>query len=213
MYRPMDGGAWWAAVHGVAKSQTRLSTIASQFSHDPSFASVPPPGPQHPLSTYPLRCGFWFEHPRSFSQVGRGSSFVRQRERPGLPSQALAWTPRLSAGRRESGLYAGGELQGSPVWAGAFWAQTEDPSGCGAASPSQGRWDPDSLRPALSLGGQATAHARGEGERVLALESREGTRASRRVDTRKFETSHVGGAICRTPPIPRSALEKDPTMC
>ena len=34
---------------------------------------------------------------------------------------------------------------------------TERPSGCGAASPSQGRWDPDSLRPALSLGGQATA--------------------------------------------------------
>ena len=28
--------------------------------------------------------------------------------------------------------------------------------------------------------------------------------------TRKFETSHVGGATCRTPPIPRSALEKDP---
>ena len=23
---PMDRGAWWAAVHGVAKSQTRLST-------------------------------------------------------------------------------------------------------------------------------------------------------------------------------------------
>ena len=22
---PMDGGAWWAIVHGVAKSQTRLS--------------------------------------------------------------------------------------------------------------------------------------------------------------------------------------------
>ena len=22
---PMDGGAWWARVHGVAKSQTRLS--------------------------------------------------------------------------------------------------------------------------------------------------------------------------------------------
>ena len=31
--------------------------------------------------------------------------------------------------------------------------KTEDPSGCGAASPSQGRWVPDSLRPALSLGG------------------------------------------------------------
>ena len=30
-------------------------------------------------------------------------------------------------------------------------------SNCGAASPSQGRWDPDSLRPALRLGGQASA--------------------------------------------------------
>ena len=25
----MDGGAWWAAVHGVAKSRTRLSDITS----------------------------------------------------------------------------------------------------------------------------------------------------------------------------------------
>ena len=37
-------------------------------------------------------------------------------------------------------------LPGKPSLAGACWAQTEDPSGCGAASPSQGRWDPDSLR-------------------------------------------------------------------
>ena len=29
--------------------------------------------------------------------------FVRQRERPGLHSQAVAWPHRLSAGRRESG--------------------------------------------------------------------------------------------------------------
>ena len=30
---PMDGGAWWAAVHGVAKSRTQLSdfTFTSQF--------------------------------------------------------------------------------------------------------------------------------------------------------------------------------------
>ena len=26
---PMDGGAWWAAVHGIAKSQTRLKTSLS----------------------------------------------------------------------------------------------------------------------------------------------------------------------------------------
>ena len=30
--------------------------------------------------------------------------------------------------------------------------------------------------------------------------------------TRKFETSHVGGATGRTPPMPRSALEKDPRL-
>ena len=28
----MDGGAWWAAVHGVAKSQTRLSDFTFIFS-------------------------------------------------------------------------------------------------------------------------------------------------------------------------------------
>ena len=30
---PMDGGAWWAEVHGVAKSQTQLSdfTFTSHF--------------------------------------------------------------------------------------------------------------------------------------------------------------------------------------
>ena len=30
----MEGGAWWATVHGVAKSQTRLSDFTSlQYSH------------------------------------------------------------------------------------------------------------------------------------------------------------------------------------
>ena len=29
---PMDGGAWWATVHGVAKSQTRLSDFSFSFS-------------------------------------------------------------------------------------------------------------------------------------------------------------------------------------
>ena len=28
---PMDGGAWWAAVHGVARSQTRLSDFIFTF--------------------------------------------------------------------------------------------------------------------------------------------------------------------------------------
>ena len=33
---PMDGGAWWAAVHGVAKSRTRLSNFSFPF-HFPSL--------------------------------------------------------------------------------------------------------------------------------------------------------------------------------
>ena len=28
---PMDGGAWWAAVHGVAKSRTRLNNFTFAF--------------------------------------------------------------------------------------------------------------------------------------------------------------------------------------
>ena len=28
---PMDGGAWWAAVHGLAKSQARLSNFTFTF--------------------------------------------------------------------------------------------------------------------------------------------------------------------------------------
>ena len=29
---PMDGGAWWAAVHGAAQSQTRLKQLSSSSS-------------------------------------------------------------------------------------------------------------------------------------------------------------------------------------
>ena len=31
LLNPMDGGAWWAAVHGVAKSRTRLSDFTFTF--------------------------------------------------------------------------------------------------------------------------------------------------------------------------------------
>ena len=29
----MDGGAWWATVHGVAKSRTRLSDFTHSLTH------------------------------------------------------------------------------------------------------------------------------------------------------------------------------------
>ena len=31
LQNPMDGGAWWAALHGVSKSQTRLSDFTFTF--------------------------------------------------------------------------------------------------------------------------------------------------------------------------------------
>ena len=34
---PMDGGAWWAAVHGVTKSRTRLSDFTFTFHFSLSF--------------------------------------------------------------------------------------------------------------------------------------------------------------------------------
>ena len=80
---PMDGGAWWAAVHGVAKSQTRLSDFTFTFhfpalekamaSHSSSFAwktpwTGEPGGPQSMKSLRegngnPLQCSC-LENPR-----------------------------------------------------------------------------------------------------------------------------------------------------
>ena len=34
---PMDGGAWWAAVHGVTQSQTRLKRLSSSSSSKSSL--------------------------------------------------------------------------------------------------------------------------------------------------------------------------------
>ena len=51
---PRDGGAWWAAVYGIAQSRTRLK---QQQQQDESIRKVvglerrdPSPGPAHPLA-------------------------------------------------------------------------------------------------------------------------------------------------------------------
>ena len=38
---PMDGGAWWAAVHGVSKSQTRLSDFTFTFHFHAKWQPTP----------------------------------------------------------------------------------------------------------------------------------------------------------------------------
>ena len=54
---PMDGGAWWAIAHGVAKSQTRLSDFISLydccqflFRDQGEIAQLKPPDSTPPLS-------------------------------------------------------------------------------------------------------------------------------------------------------------------
>ena len=38
---PLDGGAWWAAIHGVAKSRTRLDNFTFTF-HSPALEKAMP---------------------------------------------------------------------------------------------------------------------------------------------------------------------------
>ena len=40
LQNPMDGGAWWATVHGVAKSQTQLSDFTFTYEKSKSQACV-----------------------------------------------------------------------------------------------------------------------------------------------------------------------------
>ena len=49
---PMDGGAWWAAVHAVAKSRTRLSDFTFTF-HLPALEKA--------MATHSCSC---LENPR-----------------------------------------------------------------------------------------------------------------------------------------------------
>ena len=44
----MDGGAWWAAVHGVAKSRTRLSDFTSFFTFTFHFHALEKEMATHP---------------------------------------------------------------------------------------------------------------------------------------------------------------------
>ena len=61
---PRDGGAWWAAVYGISKSQTRLKWLSSSsivlvlpyinmspprvYTCSQSWTRLPPPSPYHP---------------------------------------------------------------------------------------------------------------------------------------------------------------------
>ena len=66
---PRDGGAWWAAVYGVAQSRTRLKWLSSSSSSSKYFrtkgsSALPSPGPSpgtlRGWSQSWVVLGFWF---------------------------------------------------------------------------------------------------------------------------------------------------------
>ena len=61
---PMDGGAWWAAVHGVAKRRTRLSDFTFTF----HFHAL-----EKEMATHPSTLAWkilWTEDPSGLQSMG-----------------------------------------------------------------------------------------------------------------------------------------------
>ena len=52
---PRDGGAWWAAVYGVAQSRTRLKRLSSSSSSSSNSSCIPPPSSFHHYITMLVR--------------------------------------------------------------------------------------------------------------------------------------------------------------
>ena len=100
---PKDRGAWWAPVHGVAKSQTRLSTCTScrpSASTNPSVSSALWPS----TSRLPVVCNhrlasvlFGFHLPHVFPplppQANGHVSLFLIRHSPAAFSDGRAWVP------------------------------------------------------------------------------------------------------------------------
>ena len=89
----MDGGAWWATVHGVAKSRTRLSDFTSLLHWQ--VGSLPLAAPGKPCAC-PKELKFQWE----FSLPPLGSHYsllsLLFTIDPTLPSIGILWIPLIS---------------------------------------------------------------------------------------------------------------------
>ena len=89
----MDGGAWWATVHGIAKSRTRLSDFTS-LPHW-QVGSLPLAAPAKPCAC-PKELKFQWE----FSLPPLGSHYILLSLLftidPTLPSIGILWIPLIS---------------------------------------------------------------------------------------------------------------------
>ena len=82
---PMDGGAWWAAVHGVSKSWTRQSDFIQKF---PGLSGSPRAGRQEGAEVKAISLGMtvWLSLPLSLP-----SAFLRCLRSPWASSSAHSW--------------------------------------------------------------------------------------------------------------------------
>ena len=83
--------------------------------------------------------------------------FVRQRERPGMPSQALSWPPRRSAGWRVASASLAGTAPARPCPGLPFVASSSGLAGCQGSKPPTHRW----IKPANYITGRPKEGARG----------------------------------------------------
>src|SRR5574338_40992 len=132
-----------------------MASAASIMATRPLVSTIPNASPIYVSLKVQARGSWSFLQSLKFltaSAMSAVSSAYVSRISPSLLARCNAL---VTSGTRRS--VGEAQLQGRPGLAGAFWAQMEQHSGCGAASPSQGHRDPDSLRAALSLGGEAPA--------------------------------------------------------
>ena len=69
----MDGGAWWAAIYGVAQSRTRLKRLGSSSSNQ-----IPRLGGFNNRNEFSHRSGGWKSEIRVQAGLGLGASLVAQ---------------------------------------------------------------------------------------------------------------------------------------
>jgi len=92
---PLDRGAWWPAVHGVAQSRTQLKRLSSSSSSSRSVvsSSLWPHGLQHAMFPYPSPApgacskscpSSWWCHPTIWSSVVPFSSCLQSYPSSGL---------------------------------------------------------------------------------------------------------------------------------
>ena len=94
---PRDGGAWWASVHGVTQSQTRLKRCSSNSSQKENFwnnvvsfrrnlvaATTPPTAPEKGQCNPAMHTGCWISYKPcpGVNEIDKGPNLLGKGQRP-----------------------------------------------------------------------------------------------------------------------------------